>query len=80
MLDINLIREDPQVVIDALTKRNMDTIVVTDLIELDAQRRSFLQEVEVLKAERNRVSKEIGKSKDQIEREGKIADMRGAPG
>jgi seryl-tRNA synthetase len=76
MLDINLIREDPQVVIDALTKRNMDTIVVTDLIELDAQRRSFLQEVEVLKAERNRVSKEIGKSKDQIEREGKIADMR----
>ncbi|PKO06336.1 MAG: serine--tRNA ligase [Chloroflexi bacterium HGW-Chloroflexi-3] len=76
MLDINLIREDPQVVIDALTKRNMDTIVVADLIELDAQRRNFLQEVEVLKAERNRVSKEIGKSKDQAEREEKISDMR----
>jgi len=76
MLDINLIRENPQVVIDALTKRNVDTSVVADLIELDAQRRGFLQEVEVLKAERNRVSKEIGKSKDQAEREEKIASMR----
>jgi seryl-tRNA synthetase len=76
MLDINLIRENPQVVIDALTKRNMDTSVVADLIEMDVQRRGFLQEVEVLKAERNRVSKEIGKSKDQSEREEKIASMR----
>ena len=59
MLDINLIRENPQVVIDALTKRNMDTNVVAELTELDVQRRSILQEVEVLKAERNRVSKEI---------------------
>jgi seryl-tRNA synthetase len=76
MLDINLIRENPQVVIDALMKRNMDTSVVTELTELDVQRRSILQEVEVLKAERNRVSKEIGKSKDQTERDEKIASMR----
>lgn len=76
MLDINLIREDPQMVIDALTKRNVDTSVVADLVELDAQRRGFLQEVEVLKAERNRVSKEIGKSKDPAERDEKIANMR----
>ncbi|HSM24756.1 MAG TPA: serine--tRNA ligase, partial [Anaerolineaceae bacterium] len=76
MLDINLIREDPKIVEDALTKRNMDTSVVAELVQLDSQRRSFLQEVEVLKAERNRVSKEIGKSKDQTEREEKIAGMR----
>jgi seryl-tRNA synthetase len=76
MLDINLIREDPKMVEDALMKRNLDTNVVADLIELDAQRRNFLLEVETLKAERNRVSKEIGKSKDNAEREEKIANMR----
>ncbi len=76
MLDINLIRENPEIVMAALTKRNMDTSVVTELIALDAKRRSFLQEVEVLKAERNRVSKEIGQSKDKAEREEKITSMR----
>ena len=76
MLDINLIREDPQIVRDALIKRNMETAVVDDLIQLDAQRRSFLLEVETLKAERNRVSKEISQSKDQTQREEKIASMR----
>jgi len=76
MLDINLIREDPKIVEESLIKRNMDTSVVAELVELDSQRRRFLQEVEVLKAERNRVSKEIGKSKDQSEREAKIANMR----
>lgn len=76
MLDINLIRVDPGIVEESLIKRNMDTSVVSELVELDSQRRHFLQEVEVLKAERNRVSKEIGKSKDQSEREAKIANMR----
>lgn len=76
MLDINLIRENPEIVVDSLTKRNMDTSVVAELINLDSERRSLLQEVEALKAERNRVSKEIGKSKDQSEREEKIANMR----
>ncbi len=76
MLDINLIRVDSQIVKDALIKRNMETIVVDELIELDVHRRNFLQEVETLKADRNRVSKEIAKSKDQTEREEKIASMR----
>ncbi|MDO9088427.1 MAG: serine--tRNA ligase [Anaerolineaceae bacterium] len=76
MLDINLIRDDSQFVKDALIKRNMETIVVDELIELDVHRRNFLQEVETLKADRNRVSKEIAKSKDQSEREEKIASMR----
>ena len=76
MLDINLIRDDSQIVKDALIKRNMETIVVDELIELDVHRRNYLQEVETLKAERNRVSKEIAKSKDQSEREEMIASMR----
>ncbi len=76
MLDINLIRENPKLVEDALVKRNMDVSVVAELVDLDLQRRTFLQEVETLKAERNRVSKEIGTSKDKAEREEKIASMR----
>jgi seryl-tRNA synthetase len=76
MLDINLIRDDPQIVKDALVKRNSETSVVDDLILLDTQRRNLLQEVETLKAERNRVSKEIANSKDHTEREEKIVSMR----
>ncbi len=76
MLDINLVRENPDLVRDALRKRNLDPQVVDDLQQMDVERRSYLQEVEVLKAERNRVSKEIAQSKDQAERDGKIAAMR----
>jgi len=76
MLDINLIRENPQVVIEALKKRQMDSSVVNELVALDSQRRTLLQEVETLKATRNRVSKEIGSSKDPEERKEKIASMR----
>ncbi|MRS04095.1 serine--tRNA ligase, partial [bacterium] len=76
MLDINLVRENPDLVRNALRKRNLDPRVVDDLQQMDVERRSYLQEVEVLKAERNRVSKEIAQSKDQAERDGKIAAMR----
>ena len=76
MLDINLVRENPDLVRDALRKRNLDPLVVDELQQMDVERRSYLQEVEVLKAERNRVSKEIAQSKDQAERDGKIAAMR----
>jgi seryl-tRNA synthetase len=45
-------------------------------LELDVQRREIIQEVENLKAERNAVSKEIGRSKDATERQSKIEAMR----
>ncbi len=76
MLDISLVREKPEIVRAALKKRNIDSSVVEELLSLDIERRNILQEVEVLKAERNKVSKEIGKSKDKTEREEKIAAMR----
>jgi seryl-tRNA synthetase len=77
MLDINLVREEPDVVRDALQKRNMDTTVVDEMAALDVQRRSLLVEVETLKAERNTVSREIGKMKDKDARQAKIEEMRG---
>ncbi len=76
MLDLNLIRENPDLVRTALKNRQMDVSPVDDILRLDENRRSLLTQVEALKAERNAVSKEIGRSKDATEREKKIAAMR----
>ncbi|NMB68667.1 MAG: serine--tRNA ligase [Chloroflexi bacterium] len=76
MLDINLIRETPEIVREALKLRNMDTAVVDEVQALDARRRALLIEAEALKNERNTVSREIGKSKDAAERQAKIEAMR----
>ena len=76
MLDINLIRENPDLVRTALKNRQMDVSPVDDILRLDEKRRTLLTEVEQLKAERNTVSKEIGKMKDAGERKQKIAAMR----
>ena len=76
MLDINLIREKPDLVRTSLKNRQMDASSIDDILRLDDQRRTLLIEVEKLKAERNVVSKEIGKMKDAAEREKKIVEMR----
>ncbi len=46
------------------------------IIQLDEDRRTILQEVERLRAKRNTVTKAIGQSSDQSEREQRIAEMR----
>jgi seryl-tRNA synthetase len=76
MLDINLIREHPDLVRKALVDRQMDPAPVECVLELDTRRRTLLTEVESLKAERNVVSKEISQEKDATARQTKIASMR----
>ena len=76
MLDINLIRETPDVVRCSLKARQMEAEVVDQVLSLDVQRRSIILEVENLKAERNLVSKEIGKTKEPAQRAEKIEAMR----
>jgi len=76
MLDLNLIREHPDLVRKALKNRQMEASPVDDILRLDEKRRNLLTQVEALKAERNAVSKEIGKMKDAAERETKIIAMR----
>ena len=76
MLDINFIREQPDVVRKSLADRQMETAPVDQILELDRQRRLTIQETESLKAQRNAVSKEIGKAKDPVERQAKIEAMR----
>ena len=76
MLDINLLRENPDIVRKALQDRQSDPAPVDAILQLDEKRRTLLNEVEQLKAERNVVSKEIGKMKDATERQSKIEAMR----
>lgn len=64
MLDIKFIRENKEEAIERLNRRPGDyTEDVNKLLELDAQRRKILQEVEQLKAKSNQTSKSIGEAK-----------------
>jgi seryl-tRNA synthetase len=76
MLDINLIRDEPDKVRAGMVKRGMDPAPVDEAVSLDARRRELLVEVESLKAERNTFSKEIPKIKDEKERQAKIEASR----
>jgi seryl-tRNA synthetase len=61
MLDIRLIRENPEMVKERLKTRGKgDEASVALILEVDVQRREVIAEVEKLKAERNGISKEIG--------------------
>ena len=76
MLDIKLIRENPELVKAGLLKRNQETNL-DKVLDLDLRRRVVLKEVEELKAERNRVSEEISKlKKEKQNADEKILAMR----
>ncbi|MDD2522582.1 MAG: serine--tRNA ligase [Anaerolineaceae bacterium] len=76
MLDIKLIREQTELVKYALVSRHMETGIIDEVIALDEKRRALILDVESKKAERNSVSKEIGRMKDKAEKEAMIASMR----
>ncbi|HEY5296873.1 MAG TPA: serine--tRNA ligase [Verrucomicrobiae bacterium] len=80
MLDIKLIREKTDFVRQRLATRGAgDETKIDHLLALDNSRREALVEVEKLKAERNRISKEIGAlmaQKKFQEAEAKKADVR----
>jgi seryl-tRNA synthetase len=62
MLDLRLLRSDPDRVKAALAKRGDDTLseAVDEVLVQDGTRRRAIAEVEELKAKRNEVSKQIG--------------------
>ncbi|MGD9148552.1 MAG: serine--tRNA ligase, partial [Anaerolineae bacterium] len=75
MLDINLFREKPEIVKAAMRDLNVEA-PIEQVLALDTHRRELLTEVEALRAERNVVSKEIGRTKDKDERQARIEQMR----
>ncbi len=62
MLDIKFLRENPDVVKENIKKKFQDSKLplVDEVIELDAANRKAQQEANDLRADRNRISKEIG--------------------
>ena len=62
MLDIRFLRENPDVVKENIKKKFQDKKLplVDEVIELDAASRAVKQEADSLRANRNKVSKEIG--------------------
>ena len=62
MLDIELIRSDPEFVRAALLKR-VDDVDLGPILEADALRRKLAYEVDEARSERNRQAKQIGKLK-----------------
>ena len=70
MIDIKFLRENPDVVKENIRKKFQDEKLplVDKVIELDLERRSSIQEVEQLKAARNKISKENGPLYGQLKK------------
>lgn len=62
MIDIKFLRENPEAVKENIKKKFQDhkLPLVDEVIELDAQARKTQQEADSLRAERNKLSKQIG--------------------
>ena len=62
MLDIKFVRENPEIVKENIKKKFQDSKLplVDEVIELDAQRREVMAKADELRANRNRISKQIG--------------------
>lgn len=59
MIDIKILRNEPEKLIEALKRRKEDRIDIDGLLELDRKRREALFEVEQMKSRQNEVSKQI---------------------
>ena len=64
MIDIDLIRERPDVLRDSGEKRGQE-FRIDEAIDLDRRRRSAITEIDNLRAKRNDVSRELGKTRDK---------------
>ncbi len=65
MLSIELIRRDAESVKAGLRRRHEDTVVIDQVLELDAARRRAVAEGDNLRARRNDVSKQISRMKEK---------------
>ncbi|MDD2486808.1 MAG: serine--tRNA ligase [Candidatus Gracilibacteria bacterium] len=75
MIDIKIIRQNPELVKDSIKKRNLK-LNLDDFIELDKRRLEIQKEVEELQAIRNKTSKDIPTISDISEKQKKVAEMK----
>ncbi len=77
MLDIKLIRENPDYVKEKLQLRNEDSSVILKIQEIDSKRLEIIKKAETLKEIRNKVSDEIGAmKKNKVNADEKITEMK----
>lgn len=80
MIDINILRENPELVKQSVINKNAK-VDIDKALELDENRRKIIVEVENLKALRNKVTQEIADAKKNKEdAQSKIDEMRGVSG
>ena len=62
MLDIKFVRENPDIVKQNIKNKFQDEklVLVDEVLKLDQENRDIKQEVEALRANRNKISKQIG--------------------
>ncbi len=65
MIDIKLIRKNPEVVKENLKKRGMNEKAVDEFLSLDKEWRELKQKNDNLRAERNKISEKINEAKKQ---------------
>ena len=76
MLDMKFVRENPELVMDAMRKRNAN-VNLDEFLELEKKRRELTLQVEDLKSQRNAASQEIGKMKKAGENaDAQMAEVR----
>ncbi len=69
MIDLKILRTDPDLVKEALKKRNMDLTIFNYLITLEQKRREAITNSESKKAERNSISSQIAAARKNKENE-----------
>ena len=77
MLDIKILRTDPDTVRTMLSARGGDASVVDTILELDSRWREQVTERDRLRGERRARSKQIGRAKDPEARAAMISEVEG---
>jgi seryl-tRNA synthetase len=75
MLDIKLIRENPEAIEAALLRKGVEAGTIEKLLELDEKRRTLITVTDELRAEQNAASKEIPKLAVEA-KAAKLAEMK----
>src|SRR5207237_5708434 len=80
MIDLKLLREQPETVINEYRQRLFDedaARIARELLDLDVRRRQIVATSDELKAQRNAGSAAVGREKDPDKRKVLIAEMEG---
>jgi seryl-tRNA synthetase len=74
MIDIKIIRQNPELIKDNIKKRNL-TLDLDEFLKIDSEKLDLIIKVDELRAIKNKVSKEIPTLSNE-EKPAKIAEMK----